>query len=125
LCGSGKRACSEFEGGGGHGDAEAAQLLGAGDHGGTFEEELARRVAIHSESQRADSLPELARYLDEEMIPASRAGRDGKYLLFFDPLDGSSNIDVNVSIGTIFAVYQRKSAGGSHGCAMFSTGTLI
>ena len=32
----------------------------------------------------------------------------GKYLLVFDPLDGSSNIDVNVSIGTIFGVYRRR-----------------
>lgn len=33
----------------------------------------------------------------------------GEYLLMFDPLDGSSNIDVNVSIGTIFSVLDRKS----------------
>jgi len=32
---------------------------------------------------------------------------NAKYVVLFDPLDGSSNIDVNVSIGTIFAVYQR------------------
>lgn len=31
----------------------------------------------------------------------------GKYVLVFDPLDGSSNIDVNVSIGTIFSIYKR------------------
>ena len=33
----------------------------------------------------------------------------GEYLLLFDPLDGSSNIDVNVSIGTIFSVHERRS----------------
>ena len=33
----------------------------------------------------------------------------GDYILVFDPLDGSSNIDVNVSIGTIFGVYKKKS----------------
>jgi len=33
----------------------------------------------------------------------------GKYLLLFDPLDGSSNIDVNVSIGTIFSILEKKS----------------
>ncbi len=33
---------------------------------------------------------------------------DGKYVVAFDPLDGSSNIDVNVSIGTIFSIYRRK-----------------
>ena len=35
----------------------------------------------------------------------------GKYLLLFDPLDGSSNIDVNVSIGTIFSILEKKSTG--------------
>ncbi|RLC67418.1 MAG: class 1 fructose-bisphosphatase [Chloroflexi bacterium] len=36
----------------------------------------------------------------------------GKYVLVFDPLDGSSNVDVNASIGTIFGIYRRLSAGG-------------
>jgi fructose-1,6-bisphosphatase I len=35
----------------------------------------------------------------------------GKYVLMFDPLDGSSNIDVNISIGTIFSVHRRVTAG--------------
>lgn len=38
--------------------------------------------------------------------------KDGKYIVCMDPLDGSSNIDVNVSIGTIFSIYIRKSAIG-------------
>jgi fructose-1,6-bisphosphatase I len=33
--------------------------------------------------------------------------RRGKYILLFDPLDGSTNIDVNVTIGTIFSIYRR------------------
>lgn len=37
---------------------------------------------------------------------------DGKYIVCMDPLDGSSNIDVNVSIGTVFSIYLRKSAVG-------------
>ena len=37
----------------------------------------------------------------------------GKYVVTFDPLDGSSNIDVNVSIGTIFSVYERISKTGN------------
>ena len=37
----------------------------------------------------------------------------GDYILVFDPVDGSSNIDVNVNIGTIFSIYRRKSS-GSH-----------
>lgn len=39
--------------------------------------------------------------------------RSGKYVIMIDPLDGSSNIDVNVSIGTIFSVYRRKTETGS------------
>ncbi len=41
--------------------------------------------------------------------------RKGKYILLFDPLDGSSNIDVNVPVGTIFSVLQQQSA-GEDGC---------
>lgn len=37
----------------------------------------------------------------------------GKYVIAIDPLDGSSNIDVNVSIGTIFSIYRRKSKIGT------------
>ncbi len=39
----------------------------------------------------------------------------GKYVLLFDPLDGSSNIDANVSIGTIFSIYRRVSPDGGPG----------
>lgn len=35
----------------------------------------------------------------------------GKYALMFDPLDGSTNIDVNISVGTIFSIFRRKSMG--------------
>ncbi|ABC33091.1 Fructose-1,6-bisphosphatase [Hahella chejuensis KCTC 2396] len=38
----------------------------------------------------------------------------GKYVVLIDPLDGSSNIDVNVSVGTIFSVYRRVSPEGEH-----------
>ena len=38
--------------------------------------------------------------------------KDGKYIVTIDPLDGSSNIDVNASIGTIFAIYRRLSSLG-------------
>lgn len=37
---------------------------------------------------------------------------EGRYVIAIDPLDGSSNIDVNVSIGTIFSIYRRKSEVG-------------
>ena len=46
----------------------------------------------------------------EEFIPIPEKFPAGKYVLAFDPLDGSSNIDVNVSIGTIFAVFRKVSS---------------
>ena len=39
----------------------------------------------------------------------TKAGKEAKYVLVVDPLDGSSNIDVNVSVGTIFGIYRRVS----------------
>ncbi len=46
----------------------------------------------------------------EDFIPIpSVEGKDSKYVVVVDPLDGSSNIDVNVSVGTIFGIYRRVS----------------
>ena len=50
---------------------------------------------------------------DDFVAFASQESQNGKYVVLFDPLDGSSNIDVNVSIGTIFAVYRRISPTGT------------
>ncbi|MBT1710206.1 class 1 fructose-bisphosphatase [Fulvivirgaceae bacterium PWU5] len=51
--------------------------------------------------------------VSEEMDSFIDLSNDGKYVIAIDPLDGSSNIDVNVSIGTIFSVYRRKSPVGT------------
>jgi fructose-1,6-bisphosphatase I len=48
----------------------------------------------------------------EDPIPVENENLTGDYVLLFDPLDGSSNIDVNVSIGTIFSVLRRVSPKG-------------
>lgn len=48
---------------------------------------------------------------NEEVISIPDEFPKGKYVLMFDPLDGSSNIDANVSVGTIFSVYRRKTTG--------------
>jgi fructose-1,6-bisphosphatase I len=50
---------------------------------------------------------------DNYMAFQSEMSKNGKYVVLFDPLDGSSNIDVNVSIGTIFSIYHRVSPIGS------------
>lgn len=44
-----------------------------------------------------------------EPIPVPHRNGAGKYIVIYDPLDGSSNIDVNVSVGTIFSILQRTS----------------
>ena len=43
----------------------------------------------------------------DDYILCHDQGKEGKYVVMIDPLDGSSNIDVNVSIGTIFSIYRR------------------
>lgn len=45
---------------------------------------------------------------EEDLIRLPQGEKVGKYIVLFDPLDGSTNIDVNVSIGTIFSIYRRK-----------------
>lgn len=45
---------------------------------------------------------------DDEPVVLQETGNDGKYIVLFDPLDGSSNIDVNVSIGTIFSILKVR-----------------
>ena len=46
---------------------------------------------------------------DEEPFFVPERFRSGRYIVCIDPLDGSSNIDVNATIGTIFGVFRRKS----------------
>jgi len=48
----------------------------------------------------------------EHLLPIPKGFPIGKYVLLFDPLDGSSNIDYNATIGTIFAIYRRLSSDG-------------
>ncbi len=52
---------------------------------------------------------------DENIIHIPEKFNIGKYVLLFDPLDGSSNIDANVSIGTIFSIYRRVTKGDGPG----------
>ena len=51
----------------------------------------------------------------EGLIQLPDGSNRGKYVMMFDPLDGSSNIDVNASIGTIFSIHRRVSAGNGDG----------
>jgi fructose-1,6-bisphosphatase I len=66
-------------------------IIKAVDHGG-------RLCAMASEEE-------------EGIIEIPEGFKRGKYMLLFDPLDGSSNIDVNVPVGTIFSVLRKESEG--------------
>ena len=70
-------------------------LIKAMDHGGHF-------CVMASEEE-------------EDIIHLPPYQKIGKYVLLFDPLDGSSNIDANISIGTIFSIYKRISSGNGPG----------
>ena len=55
-------------------------------------------------AQQCDHLAGVASEEMEEFFPITSPSTKGEYLLVFDPLDGSSNIDVNISVGTIFSI---------------------
>jgi fructose-1,6-bisphosphatase I len=57
------------------------------------------RVALMASEEHADILPIPEKY------------PSGKYILLYDPLDGSSNIDYNICLGTIFCIYHKITAG--------------
>ena len=85
-------------------------LLGSAGSG-NVQGEVQQKLDIIANDQLIDGVKgckSLAGLASEEMeLPVSVQGT-GDYLLLFDPLDGSSNIDVNVSIGTIFSILKKQ-----------------
>ncbi|HMB31291.1 MAG TPA: class 1 fructose-bisphosphatase [Desulfohalobiaceae bacterium] len=69
-------------------------------------DEFANRVIIHR-MERAGVLCAMASEEHADLIQVPQRFPKGQYFLVFDPLDGSSNIEANVSIGTIFSIYRR------------------
>ncbi|MBI3466047.1 MAG: class 1 fructose-bisphosphatase [Planctomycetes bacterium] len=66
----------------------------------------ANRALLHCLAVR-DSVAVLASEENEQPITLQQRHDSAKYVVVFDPLDGSSNIDVNVSVGTIFSILRR------------------
>jgi len=70
---------------------------------------------------------------EERIIPVPEDYPSGKYVVLYDPLDGSSNIDVNGAVGTIFSVYRRVTTEGrgtledvlQPGCRQVAAGYVI
>ena len=63
----------------------------------------------------------------EEPFAVAHAEESGKYAVFFDPLDGSSNIDVNAPLGSIFSIHRLDPAGNflKMGCEQVASGYLL
>lgn len=78
--------------------------------------ELVKRLDVFSNDQMIHALSRSGNVCmiisEENDDPIVTRHQMGKYIVAMDPLDGSSNIDVNVSIGTIFSIYKRKSTVG-------------
>ena len=68
--------------------------------------------AIYKAMDHGGHLCVMASEENEDVLHIPDDYPKGKYVLLFDPLDGSSNIDANVSIGTIFSIYRRVSNSG-------------
>ncbi|HEX2675285.1 MAG TPA: class 1 fructose-bisphosphatase [Polyangiales bacterium] len=71
-------------------------------------DELANETLIHC-MEAGGQVCMMASEEVDDPIPIPTKYPKGKYVLMFDPLDGSTNIDVNISIGTIFSVHKRVS----------------
>ncbi|MAD45002.1 MAG: class 1 fructose-bisphosphatase [Oceanospirillaceae bacterium] len=63
-------------------------------------------IANNLIKQALRAMPQVKGLASEEESDAVACNPDGEFLVLFDPLDGSSNIDVNVTVGTIFSVLQ-------------------
>lgn len=90
-----------------------------GDFGSTnVQGEEVKKLDVFSNEQFIHALKErgevcaIASEENEGMIEFNgEFSKTGKYIVAFDPLDGSSNIDVNVSVGSIFSIYRKKTEG--------------
>ncbi len=70
-------------------------------------DEFADQVLLYR-MERSGVLCAMASEEHADFIPVSAAFPRGEYILIFDPLDGSSNIDVNINVGTIFSILRRE-----------------
>jgi fructose-1,6-bisphosphatase I len=71
-------------------------------------DEYANRILMYRLA-RSGVLCAMASEENADIIEVPESLPRGDYIIIFDPLDGSSNIDVNVNIGTIFSIFKRKS----------------
>lgn len=92
-----------------------------GDYGTTnIQGEEVKKLDIYANNQLVGVLKHgiscagiASEELDDIVVFNDAISNNSKYICMFDPLDGSGNIDVNVSIGTIFSIYRRVSKIGT------------
>ncbi|MEZ4845055.1 MAG: class 1 fructose-bisphosphatase [Bacteroidia bacterium] len=88
-----------------------------GEHGSTnIQGEDVKKLDVIANEEFIESLSsggDCCAIISEEEDYIRKLNPNAKYIVAMDPLDGSSNIDVNAAIGTIFSVYKRKSAVGT------------
>lgn len=70
-------------------------------------------VTVYKAMDHGGHLCAMASEENEDLLQIPEGYPQGKYVLLYDPLDGSGNIDANVTIGTIFSVLRRLSPGGN------------
>jgi len=97
--------------------AGLAGILGSANEENVQGEEVQKldsfaQRTIYRLNDHTGRLAVMASEEEEHIIPIPDRFPVGKYVLLYDPLDGSSNIDSNVSVGTIFGIYRRKSEEG-------------
>jgi len=89
-----------------------------GEHGTTnIQGEQVKNLDIYANEQFIAALGfggetrAIASEENDNLVPiTTKVSKNAKYLVCVDPLDGSSNIDVNVSVGTIFSIYRRTNS---------------
>ena len=89
-----------------------AGVLGSAQHENVQGEEQ-KKLDVISNDYLIDALkvhPQVGGLASEELDEFTPAQENGKYLVLFDPLDGSSNIDINMCVGTIFSILTEKNA---------------
>ena len=89
-----------------------AGVLGSAQHENVQGEEQ-KKLDVISNDYLIDALkvhPQVGGLASEELDEFTPAQENGKYLVLFDPLDGSSNIDINMCVGTIFSILPAKNA---------------
>ncbi len=96
--------------------AGLAGILGLTGERNIQGEEVARldefaNTALIRAVEAGGQLCAMASEENEDLLRIPKGAPHGKYVLMFDPLDGSSNIDVNISIGTIFSIHRKVSHG--------------